>query len=66
MNWVKFIFRTISAAVLICSILYWAEQTVPMGSVLVLLLLISFVITWVVINILNDDDALANIFDDLK
>jgi hypothetical protein len=45
-------------------LLYWAEVSLPMGALLVLLLVISIVATWAIINLLRDDDALSGMFDD--
>lgn len=64
MKWSKYMFRMSIAAVLICAILYWAEAVMPMGSILVLLLLLSMVVTWFIINLLKDEDLLADMFDD--
>jgi hypothetical protein len=64
MNWVSFSVRGLLTILLVCALLYWAEVVLPMGALLVFLLVISIGITWAIINILKDDDVLANLFDD--
>lgn len=49
---------------LVCGILYWAEMSFPMAALLVFLLATSVVLTWVIINLLKDEDVLTGMFDD--
>jgi hypothetical protein len=64
MNWVSFSVRGLLTVVMVCSILYWADIAFPMGALLVFLLVMSIGTTWAIINVLRDDDVLANFFDD--
>ena len=64
MNWFSFSARGILMVVMVCGLLYWAEVELPMGALVVFLLVLSMVVTWLIINILKEDDALANLFDD--
>jgi hypothetical protein len=64
MNWLSFSVRGVLIVVLVCGLLYWANATIPMGALLVFLLALSITITWAIVNILKDDDILANLFDD--
>jgi hypothetical protein len=64
MNWLSFLIRGIMTVALVCGLLYWADIALPMGALLVFLLVLSIVTTWAIINILKDDDSLANLFDD--
>jgi hypothetical protein len=64
MNWSSFSLRGLLTVVLVCGLLYWADVAIPMGALLVFLLVVSITITWAIINILKDDDILADLFDD--
>ena len=64
MNWLSFSVRGILTIVMVCGILYWAELTFPLGSLLVFLLIVSIIITWAIISMLKDDDMLSRFLDD--
>lgn len=64
MQALRYSLRTISAVVSILLILWWAENAVPMGAVLVFLLLTSIIITWCIICLMRDDAVISNLFDD--
>ncbi|HYF68970.1 MAG TPA: hypothetical protein VD884_12590 [Ohtaekwangia sp.] len=64
MQALRYSLRTVSAVVSILLILWWAENAVPMGAVLVFLLLTSIIITWCIISLMNDDTFISNLFDD--
>jgi hypothetical protein len=63
MCWISFSFRTLLMISLISGILYWAEQTFPMGGLLVFLLATSIGITVLVINLLKNNDVITDLFD---
>lgn len=64
MNWLSFTVRLCIGTVLVCAILYWAEGAFPMASLLVLLLALSVAVTWLIINLLRDNNVLTDLFDD--
>lgn len=64
MNWTSFYLRAILTVGLVCILLYMAEQAVPMGSLVIFLLVTSIGITWMIINLLKDDDMLTHFFDE--
>jgi hypothetical protein len=64
MNWLSFSFRGVLTVCLVCGILYWAEMSFPMAALLVFLLATSVMLTWVIINLLKDEDVLTGMFDD--
>jgi hypothetical protein len=56
--------RALLMILLICPILYWAENSIPMGGLLVFLLTVSILLTWVALAMLKDKDLLSNMFED--
>lgn len=64
MNWVGFFLRGISLVIVISGLLYLAELSLPMGALLVFLLSLSIGLTWLIANLLKDDDVLAGLFED--
>jgi hypothetical protein len=59
MSWLSLIIRMITCIVCVLVILWWAEAVIPMGSVLVLILLMSLVSTWGIVTLLKDDRSLS-------
>jgi len=56
--------RGLLLLMIIAFILFLAEQTITLGSLLVFLLAISIGLTWLIINVLKDDTILSDLFDD--
>jgi hypothetical protein len=63
MRLLSFSLKTLLMISLISGILYWAEQTFPMGALLVFLLATSIGITVLVINLLKNNDVITDLFD---
>lgn len=59
MSWLSLILRMTTCIVLILLILWWAEIVMPMGSLLVLILLMSMISTWGIVSLLKDDRSLS-------
>ena len=59
-----FYLRGVLTIVLVSLLLWLAEQSVPMGSLIVFMLAFSIGITWIVINLLKDDSILSDLFGD--
>jgi hypothetical protein len=59
MSWLSLILRMITCIVLVLLILWWAEAVMPMGSILVLILLMSLISTWGILTLLKDDPKLS-------
>ena len=64
MSWTGFFFRGMLLIVLIGGLLYLAELSVPMGGLLVFLISLSVGLTWLIVNLLRDDDLLSSLFED--
>jgi hypothetical protein len=64
MSWLNIAFRGGFLVVAVCTLLYLAELSLPLGSLLVFLLVVSIGLTWVIINLLKDEEVLTNLFDD--
>lgn len=64
MNWTSFFIRGILMVIIIGGLLYLAELSLPMGGLLVFLLSLSVGLTWLIINLLRDDDLLSSLFED--
>jgi hypothetical protein len=60
MSWLSLILRMITCIVLLLLILWWAEVVIPMGSVLVLILLMGLISTWAILTLLKDDRSLEH------
>jgi hypothetical protein len=63
MNWVSFVIRGVLLVVMVCGLLFMAEQTFPFAAVLIFLLLVSILTTWIIINLLRNSDILADFFE---
>lgn len=64
MSWTSLLMRGLLLLMIIAFILFLAEQTITLGSLLVFLLAISIGLTWLIINVLKDDTILSDLFDD--
>jgi hypothetical protein len=64
MNWGSFLIRGVLLVAVVSGLLYLAELSVPLGALLVFLLVLSVCLTWVIINMLKDEDVMTNLFDD--
>ncbi len=64
MSWTSISMRGLFLLLLITVILYLAELTMTLGSLLVFLLAVSVGLTWLIINVLKDDNILTDLFDD--
>lgn len=64
MNWLHFSVRAVLIIVAVSTLLYLAELSLPLGSLLVFLLSVSIGLTWLIINMLKDEDVLTDLFDD--
>ncbi len=64
MNWTGFFVRGILLVISIAGLLYLAELSIPMGGLLVFLLSLSIGLTWLIANLLRDDDLLSSLFED--
>jgi hypothetical protein len=60
---VDFVVRITLMVVAVCGLLFLAELTVPGSSLVIFLLLISLGLTWLIINLLKDDEVLTSLFD---
>ena len=64
MSWTGFFFRGMLLIALIGGLLYLAELSLPMGGLLVFLISLSVGLTWLIVNLLRDDDLLSSLFED--
>ncbi len=64
MSWTSLLMRGLLLLMIIALILFLAELTMTLGSLLVFLLAISIGLTWLIINVLRDDNILSDLFDD--
>jgi hypothetical protein len=59
MNWMSLILRTAACIVSVLLILWWAETVMPMGSVIVLILVMCMISTWGIVTLLKDDPRVS-------
>ena len=64
MSWTSLLLRGFLLLLIIGFILYLAELSMILGSLLVFLLAISIGLTWLIINVLKDETILSDLFDD--
>ncbi len=64
MSWTSLVLRGLFLLIVIAFILYLAELSMTLGSLLVFLLAISIGLTWLIINVLKDETILSDLFDD--
>lgn len=66
MSWTSFTLRGLVLVFLVSALLFLAELSLPLGALLVFLLALSVGLTWLIVNMLRDDDGVTDFFDNQK